>query len=134
MKKEYVRPMIIGEEFSADEYVSACWGVACNTSAANKIEDDLNNNPIYGHQSQYCGQYTHQVIANNVPVKMIEVDTYWGDLECTLYTDDTYSEEKDISTVTGDSTIYWVTEGLGNNIYHHVGTTQFTDANRTNHS
>ena len=30
MKKEYVAPVIVGEEFSANEYVAACWGVGCS--------------------------------------------------------------------------------------------------------
>ena len=30
MKKEYVTPIMVGEEFSANEYVAACWGVGCS--------------------------------------------------------------------------------------------------------
>lgn len=30
MKKEYIKPIIEGEEFIANEYVAACWTVWCN--------------------------------------------------------------------------------------------------------
>ena len=35
MKKEYVAPVIVGEEFSANEYVAACWTVACKVGNGN---------------------------------------------------------------------------------------------------
>ena len=139
MKKHYVKPMMVGEEFVADEYVSACWGVACNTSAANKIESDLHNTPWGGHSPSQCGRFEQQVIivnSNNVATGMVEIKTAYGDLPCELYTDSTYTTKLDISTVKSGDTIYWITEGysFGKQIYHHVGTVQLTDQYKVNHS
>ena len=139
MKKEYVRPMMNGEQFSADEYVSACWGVACNTSEAEEIEDSLNNNPIGGHNPFECGRFSQQAIitnSDNVATGMVEVDTAYGDLPCDVYTDATYSTKLDISQVKDGDIIYWITKGnfAGVQTYHHVGTVKLTDAYKVNHS
>ena len=139
MKKHYVKPIMVGEKFLADEYVSACWGVACDTDAANHIERDLDNNPIGGHRKTECGRFDQQAIvtnSNNVATGMVEIGTAFGDLDCDLYTDGTYTEKLDASTVKNGDTIYWITEGnyMGKQIYHHVGKVQLTDQYKVNHS
>lgn len=63
------------EQFSANEYVAACWYVGCNTSEANAIEKTLRNDPTGGHRAQYCGNPTHQAI-NDVGTKMVETGTF----------------------------------------------------------
>ena len=45
MKKEYVKPVMVGERFVADEYVSACWYGECNIDG--KVYLDTNGNKQY---------------------------------------------------------------------------------------
>ena len=141
MKKVYVRPVVAVEDFRANEYISACWGVGCDTNTANNIESELGNRPAGGHQPQYCGQASHQFIVtggNNTPQYMQEEESpFGGVLYCTLYTDDTYTVSLDITTVEPGDTIYWTTTGtmMGQtSTYHHVGTVQPSKPGYPNHS
>ena len=124
MKKEYVGPRMVGEKFVANEYVAACWGVGCDTSAAEIIEKELKNSPFNGHRSNQCGKSSHQYIVTNsagAAERMEERgNDYFPTLQCTLYTDATYQDEMDIAEVDPGETIYWVTKG-GRYTYHHVG-------------
>lgn len=139
MKKHYVKPVMIGEKFIANEYVSACWGVACDTTAANQIENKLPApNPWGGHRPGECGQFTHQYIitdANNVPIHMQEIyNSYFKEnLDCTIFTDDSYTTQKDISTVKIGDTIHWITDTSAG-VYHHVGTVQAAYIDHPNRS
>lgn len=45
MRKEYVKPMMAGEEFVANEYVAACWYGNCNISG--NVYADTNGNGVY---------------------------------------------------------------------------------------
>lgn len=45
MKKEWVRPTITGQEFVANEYVSACWYGKCNLNG--QVYIDVNGNKQY---------------------------------------------------------------------------------------
>lgn len=45
MRKEYVKPIMQGEYFAANEYVSACWYGQCNVSG--KVYVDSNGNRKY---------------------------------------------------------------------------------------
>ena len=38
MKKRWETPKAMVEEFEANEYVAACWGVACSVDEANEVE------------------------------------------------------------------------------------------------
>ena len=38
MKRKYERPMAFEETFMTNEYVAACWGVACSIDSANKVD------------------------------------------------------------------------------------------------
>lgn len=138
MKKEYIKPFMVLEDFNADEYIAACWGVGCDTSKANKIETSLKNNPVGGHQSRYCGQFSHQHIftdSDGTPKYMQEDDSPYGDLYCTLYTDSTYKTELDITSVKPGDTIYWITYGTSTrSVYHHVGTVEEQFPGNPNHS
>ena len=127
MKKEYVAPVIVGEEFSANEYVAACWGVGCSVKEANDIERSLKNYhyPDLFHGADHCGMSGNQVIYDDnndgTADRMKEIGTDGlGNLDCTIYTDDTYRTVRSISTVKADETIYWTTSA-GSKTWHHVG-------------
>lgn len=48
MKRKYERPMAFEETFMTNEYVAACWGVACSIDSANKVDKD------YPTVNPYC--------------------------------------------------------------------------------
>ena len=124
-KNVWVQPEAVVQGFVANEYVAACWGVSCDRTdwdAANGL-----------HRAIYCGQPGHYEIAlddNGKPVNMIENQTdKMGDLPCTLYTDESYSTTRDVSTVQSGEYIYWTTQ-YGDQKWLHHGTVSGT----TNHS
>lgn len=140
MKKEYVTPIMVGEEFSANEYVAACWGVGCSVYEANQIERNMNNYnyPNLYHGPDHCGLSGNQVIYDDnndkVADRMVEVGTDGlGTLTCTIYTDSNYNQTRDVSSVKTGETIYWTT-AAGDKVWHHVGTVYQTVPGHPNRS
>ena len=128
MKKTWEVPVILVQQFEANEYVAACWGVGCNTAEANRIEKNLGiyQPGVLDHSSDHCGLSGNQVIYDDnndgTADRMVEVGTDGlGTLNCTIYTDSSYSTPMDVSSVSTGQTIYWTTSA-GNKTWHHVGT------------
>ena len=134
MKRKYERPMAFEETFMTNEYVAACWGVACSIESANKVDQ---NNPWVDHKAKHCGLETNQHIytdSNGVAVSMIEEKTdRLGNLTCNLYTDSSYRDSKPYSSVKPGDYIYWTTK-IGHRTWHHQGYVKPTYKNRPNHS
>lgn len=148
MKKEYVAPVIVGEEFSANEYIAACWGVGCSVDSANVYEQTHYTRSGRkqktwwelgcSHATDHCGNSGNQVIFddddNGTADRMVEVGTDGlGDLTCTIYTDGSYSSTRSVSSVTKGETIYWTTAS-GEKVWHHVGTVYETVPGHPNRS
>lgn len=128
MKKTWAFPLVCVQQFEANEYVAACWGVGCNTAEANRIERNLGiyQPGVLDHSSDHCGLSGNQVIYDDnndgTADRMVEVGTDGlGTLNCTIYTDSSYSAPMDVSSVQTGQTIYWTTSA-GNKTWHHVGT------------
>ena len=128
MKKTWAFPLVCVQQFEANEYVAACWGVGCNTAEANQIERNLGiyQPGVLDHSSDHCGLSGNQVIYDDnndgTADRMVEVGTDGlGTLNCTIYTDSSYSTPMDVSSVSAGQTIYWTTSA-GNKTWHHVGT------------
>lgn len=124
MKRTYEAPMACSEEFIPNEYVAVCWGVYCFVDKANRYEAYINNS-AQNHRSEHCGTTGHQWLTDSdgdgTPERMSEIDTDGlGTLACTLYTNDSYSIQRDISTVKSGNYIYWTTSS-GNRTWHHQG-------------
>lgn len=111
MKRKYERPMAFEETFMTNEYVAACWGVACSIDSANKVDD---GHPRVDHTADHCGLDTNQHIytdSKGVAVSMIEEGTDGlGNLPCNLYTDSSYRYSKSYSSVKQGDYIYWTTK------------------------
>ena len=143
MKRTYEAPMACSEEFMPNEYVAACWGVACSVNVANDVERkwmlnhwESNYENGQTHQSGHCGTQTNQwVIDDNndgTVDRMIETGTDGlGNLPCTLYTNSRYTTETSFSGVTTGSYIYWTTTS-GNRTWHHQGSVIGTDSTHPN--
>lgn len=128
MKKTWEVPVIFVQQFEANEYVAACWGVGCSVDEANRIERNLGiyQPGVLDHSSDHCGLSGNQVIYDDnndgTADRMVEVGTDGlGTLNCTIYTDSSYSTPMDVSSVSTGQTIYWTTSA-GNKTWHHVGT------------
>lgn len=134
MKKVYEAPMACVESFAANEYVAVCWGVACSTGSANKVDKNASG---VDHRDEHCGRDTNQHIytdSKGVAVSMIEEGTDGlGNLTCTLYQDSSYWRTRSYSSVKPGDYIYWTTKS-GNRTWHHQGYVKSTYANRPNHS
>lgn len=147
--REYIRPTMQGEMFAANEYVTACWGVACSTDDANAVEKNWYWGPSWfpglsnyqlgqTHDTAHCGKMTNQwVIDDNgdgVIDKMIETGTSGlGDLNCVLYSDAKYDTGASFDGVGIGSYIYWTTSS-GNRTWHHQGKVVGTDPSHPNRS
>ena len=134
MKKVWSIPTAKVEKFVSNEYVAACWTVACDIP--NRENSGIGTDAFDGdvkHGIKECGQTSHQYIKldeNGNAVEMIETNTQgMGNLQCTIYTDDSYTATRDISTVNADDYIYW-TSSHDSRTWHHHGTVQGT----SNHS
>ena len=132
MKKTWEHPAILVQQFEANEYVAACWGVGCSVNDANSIEQSMgnyNSNSLY-HDADHCGLSGNQVIYDDnndgVADRMVEVGTDGlGILPCTIYTNNSYTTQKSIDSVKAGDTIYWTTSagsGWNKKTWHHVGT------------
>lgn len=139
-KKAWVQPLAVVQQFVANEYVAACWGVVCDvpaneTDLLKNVDDEIRPNKNLGHRKKFCGDPSHYQIRlndNNVPYEMYETQTdNLGDLKCTLYTDATYTTQRDISTVKASDYLYWTTQS-GSRIWSHHG--PVTAAGNSNHS
>lgn len=138
--REYVTPRMTGETFAANEYIAACWGVACQTSWANNYEwwqgDDRNG---VTHDAAHCGNSSNQVIfddnGDNIGDRMIETGTDGlGNLTCTIFTDRRYNTKRDVSTVQIGETIYWTTTASDGRTWNHRGTVTATAEGHPNRS
>lgn len=125
MKEKWMAPRTVIEEFTPNEYIAVCWGVACNTIYANNYEKRIHNEG-QTHSPNYCGLQSHQYLEdwNNdgIPESMVEKDTDGqGTLTCKIYTDGSYSNIKDFSTVKRGETLYWTTSASDGRVWHHQG-------------
>lgn len=140
MKKRWGTPMAMVEEFEANEYVAACWGVQCDVNWANDYEwrqGDYNQGVT--HAGDHCGNSSNQVIfddnGDNVGDRMIETGTDGlGDLVCTIYTDGTYSTVRNVSSVQVEETIYWTTTASDGRTWNHKGKVYATAEGHPNRS
>ena len=127
MKKKWVAPRVEVQKFEANEYVAACWGVKCMCDVANAWEKAYNWNwRLVEHEWNHCGSFDNQVILDTdndgVAEKMIETGvTGGGTLECVLYEDNKFENEKQISDVKIGEPLYWTTEKPGWRTWHHQG-------------
>lgn len=130
MRKRYTKPVMVSEQFVADEFVSSCLGVACDTTAAKEIELSLKgwSGLLTTHEKDHCGLKTNQWMRaddEGVITGMYEMNAEFTSepLKCYLYTDATYETEASYKDIQAGDTIYWISIGgvTGQIEFHHVG-------------
>lgn len=142
--KKWMTPTAVEENFLANNTVSSCYKIACNTEAANSVEKTFYpyGYDAHYHRGNYCGNAEHQVLVTNKKneiVGMKELNDDNGVLDCTLYTDGNYNKEMAPSKISDyvNKTIYWKTTTkfvIFDIEYHHQGTVQLVDASKRNMS
>lgn len=140
VRKGWVTPKAMVEEFEANEYVAACWGVACEVDQANEVEwgqGDYDRGVT--HDSDHCGNPRNQVIydynSDGIADAMIEEGTDGlGDLPCKIFRDSSYSSPLNISDVKSGMTIYWTTSSSDGRTWNHIGNVFNEYPGRPNHS
>lgn len=140
MKQKWIRPQTTIEKFVPDEYIAACWGVACDVDWANQYEMNHGGDFWNGvtHDAAHCGNLRNQVIIDDnndgIADRMIETGTDGlGDLNCTIYWDGNFLNIRDVSSVGIGNTIYWTTSGDGRT-WNHKGRVIAEFPDRPNHS
>ena len=141
MKKRWGTPRAVVEEFEANEYVAACWGVQCDVDWANNYEKKHDGDYWNGvtHDSAHCGNSSNQVIRtddNGNPIRMVETGTDGlGTLGCTIYWDKNYTQPRDVGSVEVGDIIYWTTTAAKDGrTWNHKGTVFATAAGHPNRS
>lgn len=148
--KRWTRPQGIVEQFEANEYVAACWYVACSVGAANEVEETMPpTNPNNGgsnnydngqtHASGQCGTSGNQVIVTNssgIATGMYEINSTTGvrQLTCTLYSDGKYTTGSSYSDVAVGDYIYWTTKLSNGTTWYHQGNVNGVDPKHPNRS
>lgn len=146
-RKTWVKPMTVVQKFEANESVAAdtqCWNVSCQRPWINPPGPLLTGwygspwgTPINFHDADVCGKLSNQVLrdtdGDGAVDQMLEYGN--GTKECTLYTDENYSEVMSPSKVDPDSgnTIYWVNK-KDTITFFHKGVPQLADASHPNRS
>ena len=127
MLEKWETPRVTIQEFEPNEYVAACWGVACSFKKANRYEQEHGfwNNGNVSHVIDHCGNSSNQVIfdddGNGIGDRMVETGTDGlGTLTCTIYTSGSYTTERPVSSVKVNDYIYWTTSA-GDRTWHHQG-------------
>lgn len=131
MKEKWMAPKTMIEEFTPNEYVAACWGVACNWSEANNYETlhPYKPDPV-SHAADACGLSSSQYLVDDnkdgKPDAMYENSSDLGNLQCTIYTDGNYNQIiRNISQIEVGDYIYWTTRS-GRRVWHHQGQVEAT--------
>ena len=136
MKRAYESPVLIFENFSPNEYVAACWKIACDVDSANAYEKKIGVPSWHRHRAEHCGTASNQVImdANGDGIlEMVEENTdRLGILNCTPYYDADYTQARDLQNLKSGETLFWETKHYSL-VWHHAGTVQPYDG-RPNHS
>ena len=150
MKERWRTPSIQVEEFEANEYVAACWQIACAVPNGAAIGEQVED-PMPGSGGPWWDRWTtgtHSRQSNGTGCGwehsqyIVEVRdgvfnvTEYGDniLPCELTRNPNWSGlSSTISNVQVGETIYWTTE-LGNTVWHHYGTVGQADPNHPNRS
>ena len=149
MKKMWEEPSIQVQEFMPNEYVAACWAIAC-TYGIQGGEAGINNTnlPFWLHErtdathtlrsdGTGCGHEDNQFITENAngSFSVMEINTQGlGNLNTRLTKNSNYSGlSSSIGDVDPGDTIYWTTSS-GNRTWYHMGTISTADYGHPNRS
>lgn len=140
MLEKWETPRVTIQEFEPNEYVAACWGVACDVDWSNDYElrqGDYNNGVT--HRGDHCGNSSNQVIfddnGDGIGDRMVETGTDGlGDLTCNIFWDKNFIYSRNVSTVQIGETIFWTTTASDGRTWNHKGKVFATAEDHPNRS
>ena len=147
-KKSWVSPKETLEEFTPNEYVSACWTVACQVDKGNYgsygYSDNwrqLNGNPPIADSSGDINDHTgscseavnnqFRVSANGSVTFVSENSSQQGTLAGAY---DSYIEVNGKAGINDGDLIFWHTSAANGRRWNHYGTVKVADASHPNRS
>lgn len=145
--KRWVKPRTEVQVFEANEYVAACWAIAC-TYGIQGGEAGINNPNMAWREGTGathtlrsdgtgCGHEDNQYITenDNGSFSVMEINTSGlGNLNTRLTKNSNYFWlSSSISDVEPGDTIYWTTSS-GNRTWYHMGTVSTADYGHPNRS
>lgn len=155
MKKNYVTPVMVGEEFVADEFIAMCYEIACATGAKDTtgrgVKDECcghshtkkSNGSGCGHaENQNVQIISGSIEEGNAIYRIIEInnDSY-DPLDCILFDSKEDMEANRNGKRTGvlntNAPIYWATNVgvMGYTVWmHHTGQFELVSADHPNRS
>lgn len=147
--REYVTPRMTGETFAANEYIAACWAIACEWGIQGGEQGTNNLDlPFWIHEGSDaihtlrgdgsgCGHANNQYITENADgsFSIMEINTQGlGNLNTRLTTNSDYWYlSSSITGVEPGDEIYWTTSS-GNRTWYHSGTVSTADYGHPNRS
>lgn len=145
MKKMYEKPMAFEEAFVADEYVAACYFLACERGSNGWTgnADKWGGVREYGYgvshsplgTSHTCGDKTANRVITDNGVVFEKVQEHNGEQGWIGGTFCSYDDNDDSKTLSAGDTVYWSTfSGNNDRRWNHYGTLEQADANHPNHS
>lgn len=149
MKKNWEMPKTVVQRFEPNEYVAACWAIAC-TYGVQGGEAGINNEnlPFWLHERKDathtlrsdgtgCGHEDNQFITENAngSFSVMEINTQGlGNLNTSLTMNSSYRGlSPSISDVDPGDTIYWTTTS-GDRTWYHMGIVSTADYGHPNRS
>lgn len=149
MKKMWNTPRTVVQSFEPNEYVAACWAIAC-TYGIRGGETGINNPDLPGYLHERsdathtlrsdgtgCGHEDNQYITENAngSFSVMEINTQGlGNLNTQLTTNSSYRWlSPSISDVKPGDRIYWTTSS-GNRTWYHMGVVSTADYGHPNRS
>lgn len=149
MKKRWKKPNMTLQIFEANEYIAACWAIACDYGIAGGNGDCPD--PIHTDNSNIthakkdagtgCGWSTNQYIFKNKDgsFSVTEINTdQLGNLNTQLtFNENYYNLSSKINDVDPGDVIYWTTsagEGWNQRTWYHKGTVEATYPGHPNRS
>lgn len=130
MKKMWEEPSIQVQEFMPNEYVAACWYIACDYGQGEKGHYD----PRGEYHDAYadgtgCGHAENQVIRERTKgvFTIREEDGFGEDYNMQMTRNNDWSNlQWSLSDVKVNETIYWTTTGSDGRVWYHKGQVETT--------
>lgn len=142
MKREYKHPQVVVEGFAPNEYVAACYTLACKVGSYGAPSESYWNAPEKGKVSHSeigtagtCGdENANRILTddNGVIVSIQENNSQQGWINGAL---DKWIDVNSNGKCDAGDIIYWHTvSGNNDRRWNHYGVAQTADANHPNHS
>lgn len=141
MKKKYVTPTMVGERFSADEYVAACYSLYCMISGDG---DKYTGKAVFSQNKKYKNWLANSQLTFTPDNGLDhgEPCANGSSLDTTTGNYYEYHKKSAVGTIAlgadagnGKQYATWTSEDInGTGTYHHYGYAKLDDVNRPNHS